>query len=99
MKGKTKPSQRQKRNNRAWVIGNAELKRHKKQVVEVKLKKGDRFDYSVDGYETCVVPATGLVDVTAAGLDVKDLGGRGVDVWDGEPEGFYVPAGAETGFC
>ena len=64
----------------------------------VKLKAGESFTYAVPGYETCIVPATGTLDVTAGGLEAKDLGGRGVDVWDGEPEGFYVPTGIEATF-
>lgn len=62
----------------------------------VKLKKGEAFDYSVPGYETCVVPATGSVDVDVDGAEFKRLGNRGVDVWDGEPEGVYVPVGAKV---
>ena len=27
------------------------------------------------------------------------LGNRGVDVWDGEPEGLYVPSGAKVTFA
>ena len=64
----------------------------------VKLKKGESFGYAVPGYETCIVPATGLIDVAVAGFEAKALGGRGVDVWDGEPEGVYVPTGAEARF-
>jgi 5-deoxy-glucuronate isomerase len=59
----------------------------------VKLRKGDLFESRVAGYETCIVPATGLVTVTVGSFRVKDVGGRGVDVWDGEPEGVYVPSG------
>ncbi|WP_425093399.1 5-deoxy-glucuronate isomerase [Tropicimonas sp. S265A] len=59
----------------------------------VKLRKGEIFDSEVPGYETCVVPATGLVTVRVGSFRVKDIGGRGVDVWDGEPEGVYVPSG------
>ena len=62
----------------------------------VKLKQGEDFAYTVPGYETCVVPATGSVDVTVSGETFKDIGGRGVDVWDGEPEGVYIPAGVEA---
>ena len=62
----------------------------------VKLTKGERFGYAVPGYETCVVPATGLVDVAVGGFSASELGGRGVDVWDGEPEGVYVPTGMEA---
>ncbi|HSF92899.1 MAG TPA: 5-deoxy-glucuronate isomerase [Paracoccaceae bacterium] len=62
----------------------------------VKLKKGEVFDYAVPGYETCVVPATGTVDVDVEGAAFERLGNRGVDVWDGEPEGVYVPVGAKV---
>jgi 5-deoxy-glucuronate isomerase len=62
----------------------------------VKLRQGESFDYAVPGYETCVVPATGTVDVDVEGMGFAKLGGRGVDVWDGEPEGVYAPVGAEV---
>ncbi|TCS61424.1 5-deoxyglucuronate isomerase [Primorskyibacter sedentarius] len=62
----------------------------------VNLKKGESFDYAVPGYETCVVPATGTVDVDVDGAGFAKLGNRGTDVWDGEPEGVYVPSGAKT---
>ncbi|MGC6454360.1 MAG: 5-deoxy-glucuronate isomerase [Candidatus Puniceispirillaceae bacterium] len=60
----------------------------------VKLKKGEAFTYQVPGYETCIVPATGTVDVDVEGVAFSSLGNRGADVWDGEPEGVYVPVGA-----
>jgi len=60
----------------------------------VKLKAGDTFDTRVPGYETCVVPATGTVTVETMGETFARIGNRGVDVWDGEPEGVYVPTGA-----
>lgn len=59
----------------------------------VKLKKGETFEYAVPGYETGIVPATGTVDVKVGTFSATDLGGRGEDVWDGEPEGVYVPTG------
>ncbi|MEO1701348.1 MAG: 5-deoxy-glucuronate isomerase [Pseudomonadota bacterium] len=62
----------------------------------VKLSKGQSFTYQVPGYETCIVPATGTVDVVVGDFEATGLGGRGVDVWDGEPEGFYVPTGLEA---
>ena len=62
----------------------------------VKLKKGEVFDYQVAGYETCIVPATGSVDVDVDGASYPRLGNRGADVWDGEPEGVYVPVGARV---
>ncbi|MBF9051809.1 5-deoxyglucuronate isomerase [Roseobacter sp. HKCCD9010] len=62
----------------------------------VKLKAGEHFDYAVPGYETCVVPATGTVTVEVAGETYRHIGNRTVDVWDGEPEGVYVPTGEGT---
>ncbi|MEP3046575.1 MAG: 5-deoxy-glucuronate isomerase [Roseibium sp.] len=62
----------------------------------VKLKKGEAFEYQVPGYETCVTPATGTVTVDVEGETYEALGNRGVDVWDGEPEGVYVPVGAKV---
>ena len=62
----------------------------------VKLKEGDAFEYGVPGYETCIVPATGTVDVVVEGARFGALGGRVDDVWDGEPEGVYVPTGARA---
>jgi len=62
----------------------------------VKLKRGEVFEYAVPGYETCVVPATGTVDVDVEGAIYPDLGNRTEDVWDGDPEGVYVPVGAQV---
>ncbi len=59
----------------------------------VKLAKGQSFDYAVPGYETAIVPATGRVDIEIAGERFDGIGQRGIDVWDGEPEGVYVPTG------
>ncbi len=62
----------------------------------VKLKRGESFDYSVPGFETCVVPATGTVDVDVDGANFERVGNRGTDVWDGEPEGVYAPVGVKV---
>ena len=62
----------------------------------VKLKKGEAFEYQVPGYETCIVPATGTVNVEVEGVAFSNLGNRGEDVWDGEPEGVYAPVGAKV---
>ena len=62
----------------------------------VKLKKGEAFEYAVPGYETCIVPATGTVDVEVEGFKADALGGRVEDVWGGEPEGVYVPTAAKA---
>ncbi len=62
----------------------------------VKLRKGEVFEFAVPGYETCVVPATGTVDVDVDGAHYPDLGNRTGDVWGGEPEGVYAPVGARV---
>lgn len=62
----------------------------------VKLKKDQAFEYAVPGYETCIVPATGTVDVNVEGFKAAGLGGRVEDVWGGEPEGVYVPVAAKA---
>jgi 5-deoxy-glucuronate isomerase len=62
----------------------------------VKLKKGEAFHYQVPNYETCIVPATGTVTVEVEGITYTALGGRGVDVWDGQPQGVYIPSGAKA---
>lgn len=62
----------------------------------VKLTKGQAFEYAIPGYETCIVPATGTVDIDVEGESYDALGLRTVDVWDGEPEGVYVPVGAKA---
>jgi 5-deoxy-glucuronate isomerase len=64
----------------------------------VKLKRGEAFSYQVPGYETAIVPATGTIDIDIEGEAFGAIGQRGVDVWDGEPEGVYVPTGAKTIF-
>ncbi len=62
----------------------------------VKLKRDQAFDYAVPGYETCIVPATGSVDIEIEGERFEGIGQREEDVWDGEPEGVYVPSGAKA---
>ena len=56
-----------------------------------KLRKGELFSYQIPGYETCIVPATGTVEVDVDTTAFGVVGNRGSDVWDGEPEGVYVP--------
>jgi 5-deoxy-glucuronate isomerase len=62
----------------------------------VTLKRGEAFSYAVPGYETCIVPATGTIRVQVGGQTHDHLGQRTKDVWDGEPEGVYVPTGMEA---
>ena len=64
----------------------------------VKLNKDQSFEYRTPGYETCIVPATGTINVEIEGIKVESLGTRTVDVWDGEPEGVYVPSNTKAKF-
>ena len=57
----------------------------------VKLTEGERFEYRLPGYETCIVPATGTVTVETGGETYADIGLRREDVFEGDPEGVYVP--------
>lgn len=62
----------------------------------VKLARGESFTSQVPGYETCIVPATGSIDVQTDGESFADIGKRRLNVWDGEPEGVYISTGAAT---
>ncbi len=62
----------------------------------IRLKRGEAFEYRVPDYETGIVPATGSVNVEIEGVAFDAIGKRGVDVWDGEPEGVYCPTGAKA---
>ena len=59
----------------------------------LKLLRGQRFVSQVAGYETCIVPATGTVDIACGADSFADIGKRVATVWDAEPEGVYVPTG------
>ncbi len=61
----------------------------------VKLSKGESFSYQVEGYETCVVPATGSINITIHDQCFEGIGKR-MHIWDGNPEGVYVPVGTEA---
>ena len=65
----------------------------------VKLKKGESYTSQVDGYETCLVPATGSIDVSV-GKHTYEAVGKRDHIWEGDPEGVYVPVGmAATMTC
>ena len=59
----------------------------------LKLKAGETHTSQVAGYETCLCPATGSISVKIGDWSADQVGGRGVDVWDGEPNAVYVPVG------
>lgn len=58
----------------------------------VKLKKGESYTSQVEGYETCLVPATGSIDVSVGGQTYDAVGKRN-HIWERDPEGVYVPVG------
>ena len=62
----------------------------------IKLTRGQSFVSQVAGYETCIVPATGRIRVQVGGQDFGPIGNRTASVWDADPEGVYVPTGAEA---
>jgi len=64
----------------------------------VKLKKDQAFEYIVPDYETCIVPATGTIDVEVEGINYNTIGKRTANVWDGEPEGVYIPTKTKSSF-
>lgn len=64
----------------------------------VKLKKGQAFTYQTPGYETCIAPATGRINVEVEGEHYTSIGKRTLNVWDGEPEAVYGPSGAKVEF-
>jgi 5-deoxy-glucuronate isomerase len=59
----------------------------------LRLTSGETCVSEVPGYETCIVPATGTVDIAAGGETFAGIGQRRLNVWDGEPEGVYIPTG------
>jgi len=61
----------------------------------VKLQKGQKYSYTLSDYESCIVPATGRVSVSINNCQIAEIGLRTEDVWDGEPEGVYVPTALE----
>ena len=64
----------------------------------VKLNTDQSFEYVTPGYETCIVPATGTINIDVDGQHFNSVGNRSIDVWGGEPEGVYVPANTKACF-
>jgi|SRR5579871_282049 len=64
----------------------------------VLLKNGEQFVAHVPGYETCLVPAHGTIDVEVSGAGLQDRSfeaiGERASVWEGEPSAVYVPVGS-----
>ena len=67
----------------------------------VRLRRGEKFTSAVPGYETCLVPAHGMIDVEIetdggiSGSSFAAIGGR-TSIWDGDPSAVYVPTGSRA---
>src|SRR6056300_1628519 len=61
----------------------------------VKLNKGESYSFQLSKHESSVVPATGVIELSVDGNVLGQIGNRKSDVWDGEPEGSYIPTNAE----
>ena len=61
----------------------------------IKLKAGESYNYQLADYETCIVPATGSIDVTVQNQTFKQVGKR-QHIWERDPEGVYVPMNCEA---
>ncbi len=57
----------------------------------IKLKKNEIYNSEVIGYETCFVPVTGSFQISVGNFNLENIGNRNKNVWDGEPEGVYIP--------
>jgi 5-deoxy-glucuronate isomerase len=68
----------------------------------VRLKNGESFVSTVPGYETCLVPVHGTIDVKIDrnGVEIGsfDAIGERASVWDGEPSAAYVPVSCAARF-
>jgi 5-deoxy-glucuronate isomerase len=61
----------------------------------IKLKSGESYSYQLADYETCIVPATGSIDVQVQNQTFKQVGKR-QHIWEGNPEGVYIPVDCEA---
>jgi 5-deoxy-glucuronate isomerase len=68
----------------------------------VRLRSGEEFESTVPGYETCLVPAHGSIDVEVTGNGVAaksfEAVGTRASVWEGDPSAVYVPVGCTARF-
>ena len=61
----------------------------------IRLNKGESYSYQLPKHESSVVPATGIIEISVDGKILGQIGTRKSDVWDGEPEGSYIPTNTE----
>ena len=85
-------------NNNLPIVNVNDLKVPLNYFNIVKLNKDQGFEYIIPGYETCIVPATGTINIEVEGIKFDSIGNRKIDVWDGEPEGVYIPSNTKVIF-
>ena len=61
----------------------------------IKLRAGESFCYQLDDYETCLVPTTGSINVEVQGQVFHHIGQRN-HLWQGNPEGAYIPVNCQA---
>jgi 5-deoxy-glucuronate isomerase len=59
----------------------------------IHLKAGEEYRAKLDGIEALYAVLSGNVDIEAGGATFKDVGRR-KDIWSGQADSVYVPAGA-----
>ncbi len=60
----------------------------------VRLKAGERFEYQLTRYESCIVPVSGCCSVTVEKTRFDKVGSRR-SLWQGVPNAVYVPVGMD----
>ena len=61
----------------------------------IKLKAGESYSYQLADYETCIVPASGSIDVHVQNKTFTQVGKR-QHIWERDPEGVYVPVNCKA---
>ena len=61
----------------------------------VRLKSGEEFTSDLPAYESVCVPMEGSCDITVDGKVFKNVGRR-EKLFDGKPDGVYVPSGSKA---
>lgn len=62
---------------------------------QVSLVKGESHSYTLDNYESCVVPVTGSCNIEVDGALFEQIGER-EHLWDKVPNSVYIPVGASV---
>ncbi len=78
-------------NNNAPIIGTDNTVVPLCYFNELLLQQGQQYTYDLPHHETCIVPLYGTVTVAVAGRSFT-VGSR-TDLWQGVPNGVYVPIG------